>query len=384
MDMGGDPTGYDGDDRGDGMGGMDDGRQHDDGGGMDGMDGMDGMEGGSQGEETDEEDMDEIERHIGENPLMARVHEAMHIQLKNQDERAELELREREEELRRFKKKREDTGVELYGVQQQLAKLQLSLEEKHNTLTAIQNESERSEVERQRANEEHMAAKEELVEEQKQMQKNQTDLDALNATVRQVEEYAEEMKSEILVTRRATYKAEENIQGLEKGKKHQDVYIDTLNEQLKRLQESLALFDAQFESQRQETKTALDTLLDASKEMESISFEKQQLMQQWKSSLIGMQRRDEALQATNEALREQEERGITIQSEVDGFKHSIAAAQSESEKLTGIMTKLESESRFLQEKLSAIREDRRKVAERYVPRGRARERERERDVVGLW
>ena len=73
--------------------------------------------------------------------------------------------------------------------------------------------------------------------------------------------YNEEMKSEIAVTRRATYKAEENVAGLEKGKKEQDLYIDTLNEQLKGLHERLALYEAQLVSQRQETKVEWCPLL---------------------------------------------------------------------------------------------------------------------------
>ena len=36
--------------------------------------------------------------------------------------------------------------------------------------------------------------------------------------------------------------------------------------------------------------------------MQAINFEKKQLLQQWKTSLIGMQRRDEALRATEDAL----------------------------------------------------------------------------------
>ncbi len=39
------------------------------------------------------------------------------------------------------------------------------------------------------------------------------------------------MKDEILVTRRATYKAEEAVSGLEKDKGRQDLFIDRLMEQ---------------------------------------------------------------------------------------------------------------------------------------------------------
>lgn len=56
----------------------------------------------------------------------------------------------------------------------------------------------------------------------------QVELDRLGATLRQVEEYNEKVKSEIAVTRRATYAAEEAISKMEKEKKEQDLLIDQL------------------------------------------------------------------------------------------------------------------------------------------------------------
>lgn len=46
-----------------------------------------------------------------------------------------------------------------------------------------------------------------------------------------MELYNEEMKDEILVTRRATYKAEEAVSRLEKDKGRQDLFIDRLMDQ---------------------------------------------------------------------------------------------------------------------------------------------------------
>ena len=118
------------------------------------------------------------------------------------------------------------------------------------------------------------------MEEKKQLFKNQSELDALSATLRQVELYNEEMKSEIAVTRRATTKAEENVQNVERIKKGQDIFIDKLNEQLKKLDEQLALHEAQLLAQRSETGGAQSTLAEAAAEMESVAFEKKQLLQQ--------------------------------------------------------------------------------------------------------
>jgi uncharacterized coiled-coil protein SlyX len=65
------------------------------------------------------------------------------------------------------------------------------------------------------------------------------------ATLRQIEEYNEGMKNEISITRRATYKAEEDVQKLEKEKSHQDILIDKLQENLKSLHQATALRSAQ-------------------------------------------------------------------------------------------------------------------------------------------
>ncbi len=56
-----------------------------------------------------------------------------------------------------------------------------------------------------------------------QVEKHQMELDRLGATLKQIETYNEEMKSEIAVTRRAAYAAEGAVQKLEKEKLHQDL-----------------------------------------------------------------------------------------------------------------------------------------------------------------
>jgi hypothetical protein len=56
----------------------------------------------------------------------------------------------------------------------------------------------------------------------------QRELDRLGSNLQQVEAYNESMKSEIAVTRRAAYAAEEAMQKLEKEKQHQDYLIDDM------------------------------------------------------------------------------------------------------------------------------------------------------------
>lgn len=63
-----------------------------------------------------------------------------------------------------------------------------------------------------------------------------------------MEVYNTQMKSEIAVTRRTTYRAEEAVGILEKDKKRQDHLIDQINEEIKRMKEQEALLAAQLHS----------------------------------------------------------------------------------------------------------------------------------------
>ena len=234
---------------------------------------------------------------------MDRIQWALHKQLKGSYDVARMTLSEQTEELSRAKAAREDIGVQLYQMQQQLAKLQMNLEKVHENHSIIAQMREAAEDDQRKVREAYKGTYGEVSGQRQKVAKHQAELDQLATTLRQVEAYNEQMRSEIAVTRRATYKAEEAITQLEGGKVQQDVLIDAINEKLKRSQEQLALYEAQLLAQQQETGAAGNTLKEASAEMEAIHFEKKQLLSQWKTALIGMGRRDEALKATEEAIR---------------------------------------------------------------------------------
>jgi coiled-coil domain-containing protein 40 len=67
--------------------------------------------------------------------------------------RLEVELREISEDADRARKQREDLGVELYGMQQQLARLQSQLETTHNNSHLIGDIRKKSELDLERLRE---------------------------------------------------------------------------------------------------------------------------------------------------------------------------------------------------------------------------------------
>jgi len=322
--------------------------------------------------EGGEED-DDVSMLDPEHPMLARVQEALTRQMSNAYDKQKQKVSEQTEELARQKRRREDVGVQLYQVQQQLAKLQMNLEKVHENEALIGQIREGAEADLGEIRAVYAESLDSVKDQRGRSGKYQAELDQLAATIRQVEAFNEQMKSEIAVTRRATYKAEEAIAKLENSKKGQDMLIDSLNERLKREQEQLALTEAQLISQRKETSAAGRTMADANAEMESIRFEKRQLMQQWKTALVGMERRNEALQATEEAMRKQREQEIAIESEVAGMRRGIKVEEEKNETLTTMANKLEVELRGVDAAIEAARQKRAAAEERLSMIGKSLE-----------
>jgi hypothetical protein len=79
--------------------------------------------------------------------------------------------------------------------------------------------------------------------------------------------------------------------------------VNRLEEKESRLKEDIALYEWQLTNQLKESKTAKAALNEAKMETEAIEKEKNQLMQNWTSCLIGMKRRDEAYAQMSDAIR---------------------------------------------------------------------------------
>ena len=79
----------------------------------------------------------EVIREFGNNPLMQRAQQALLKQLKESNYRLKTDLIAKIEDKKRVSQEREILGVQLYGLQQQLARIQVTLETAHNEYNGI-------------------------------------------------------------------------------------------------------------------------------------------------------------------------------------------------------------------------------------------------------
>jgi coiled-coil domain-containing protein 40 len=315
--------------------------------------------------EHETEEDDDMAQMDPDHPLLERVQQAIYSQLSKYEEKLLLQVREREEQAAREIKRREDAGVELYTAQQHLAKLQAMYEGSEENLGIIQGLREESERNLKHAKSEYERNQDQHRTQQRNMEQHQSELEVVSRTLKKLDLYNEELRSKILVAKRTTLKSEKDIIQQEMEKKRQDFFIDHLTEKLRKLQEKRAMYDAQLKTQQKETNSAVQTLQDAQTEMEAIQFEKRQLLNQWKSSLMGLKKRDDMLGEIENAIQKNNEQMAIMNTEIVGFKRTLRNAQEEGENLTSVLNKLEHEMDYIKRQIAVVADQKDKLSDTY-------------------
>ena len=205
--------------------------------------------------------------------------------------------------MRKANKEREEIGAQLYNFQQELGKLQASVTKCQGSVEEARVERERAETETATVKSEFTTLTNKVVEERAKTAEFKKEFEQLSATVAQLEAHHGELKSKLAVSKRETFKAEEDANKFETMKQEQDLLIDKLNLQIKQTEDRLAFVEAQLIAQKKETEAAAETLKEASKGMEDIQHDKKMLLQRWKSSIIAIAKRDEMQHAKDEEIK---------------------------------------------------------------------------------
>ena len=311
------------------------------------------------------DDAEDLIRTIGQNPLMKPVQDALMRQLRSRRDELAADIRDQQELLRRAKAEREQVGVTLYGLQQKLAQMQLSLESLHARASASAEERGKEDRETVLLREEAAQRQRRIVHDKETLRENKEQVNALRDAVLQVERFGAEMRSEILVQRRATYKAEETVGELEKRKQAQDEEIDGLTRKVAQVKEDVGLVDAQIASQRNETAAAEETLKEAAEGMKAVSAERKELMSKWKAVLGSVEKRDEALSAMRRSIVEVKETHEAVRAEIRGTKRQTVQEQTKNEQLMEIKVRIERAQKGVAEQLKATSRENARLMSQY-------------------
>ncbi|KAL7468918.1 hypothetical protein ACHAXS_009162 [Conticribra weissflogii] len=299
------------------------------------------------------------------NPMMERVRSTLKEQLIQTRDRIKLELREQEEALKKSKRAREDAGVELYGFQQQLSRLQ-------TTLKAIDKRYDAAAEERLKGQQKLVDVKKQVEEKSnraeelgKEAAKRQHELDALLEKIRQAKSYNESMKSEVAITRTVAKKTKDDVIARAKDKLDQDTYIDRLHAEVSRHEEEIAITEAQLKEQTKQSAEAEKMIRETIDGLDKLASEKKRLVQQWNSSVVALGRRDQAVAAATKALKKVQDSTKDTEIENTRLLRDIDALQESNDGLKMSKDRLDNEIAFTESNISKVRSNLTSLSEKF-------------------
>ncbi|NXP79160.1 CCD40 protein, partial [Ramphastos sulfuratus] len=121
-----------------------------------------------------------------------------------------------------------------------------------------------------------------------------------------------------------------------------DLLLDRLTRKAFELQEQIALFEAQFVAQAEDTKVTRQAVNEACMEVQAINMEKKRLMKHWNSSLAGMKQRDEAYVAAQELLSKYRLELKSLEADIRGCRKSIRKEEEKNELLVTCLSRSQS------------------------------------------
>jgi len=234
---------------------------------------------------------------------LERVRLTLREQLIQTRDRIKLELLEQEEALKKSKREREDADVKLDGMQRQLSRLQTNLQtmdQRYEEVFQKRVESQHDAVEIKQLYAKKVQKDADL---SKEASTGQNELDSILLKIRQAKQYNDEMKSEVAATRTMAKKKKEDLKAQAKQKLSQDTYIDGLNAEVTRLEDDIALTEAQLRAQKEQSADANKMIRETNSALENLAAEQKRLVQQWNSSVNALGRRDQALAAATKELK---------------------------------------------------------------------------------
>ncbi|XP_014787815.1 coiled-coil domain-containing protein 40 [Octopus bimaculoides] len=287
-----------------------------------------------------------------DHPKMIRFQTSLKNYLTKMMEKTKLELLEVTKPLKLLKQEKEDVGVHLYGLQQELASKQMHLEEEQDKYTTFKGVRYREEALVKNTKQICSSSQSELILSRKHANSLRQDVENMEIHRFYLKQTKQEVGGDIKLLMRAVEKTTTDIAMAETEQKRQDFFVDRLVKRTNKLRNDIALYDTQYKLQLEETKNIRNILHDAELQLSLINQEKKLINHNWSKSLLGMKKRDEAYSAALDALRQLQEQMMVLKSDVYGYKKSTMQEQQENEKLTQILNKGQREVDMIREQLN--------------------------------
>nr|CDS29578.1 coiled coil domain containing protein 40 [Hymenolepis microstoma] len=269
-----------------------------------------------------------------DHPLMKRFQDALKRMLKDHLSKAELELKEKSEDLKRSKTIHLELGSELYNAQQELSKFQGQLQKKREENIECQAKREKMDELLVTLRQQLKKTQEEYDIECKKMLKMREEVDNLALRLFYLNNAKLEVKSDISIMKRAAEKVNTELTKAEEVKLHQDMIAHRMQRTVDQLTEDVELLKEQVIAAEEELRSGEIVLKNMESQVMGIKSDRKRLMTHWTTSLIGLQRRNEAYAELMQDFQKKQDELTLVNAETEGIKKDITKEQEKHERLT--------------------------------------------------
>nr|CAD7396560.1 unnamed protein product [Timema cristinae] len=270
-------------------------------------------------------------------PLMKRFQAALKSHLERQLLRLSEEVLELEAALKGKQTEREDLGVELYNVQQEVTKQQRLLDNYHDTLDSMIKTRQETETRVHTARMRHRAEAEKLNKAERKEEELRSELESLMLLEKQFSDWEKDMESDLTVSQRISEKTKVDKKQLADDKRRQDIFLLKLMTEVSNLSSQNSLLDTQFRVKDCERATIGQTVADANADLQALGQEQHRLLQSWNGVVINIKQRDRVYEGVQKELEKAKEQFLNVNSEIEGLKKSCTGEMELNEKLTLVL-----------------------------------------------
>ncbi|RTG86726.1 uncharacterized protein DC041_0013022 [Schistosoma bovis] len=227
----------------------------------------------------------------------------------------------------------------------------LNLDNKHNEYAEYHGRYENAQNKLTTLREMYQTSVKTMLQETKKMHSMRDEVDALCLRLYYLNKAKEDVGGDLLVLQRAVEKVHTDLSKFEDEKLRQDLSVDRMQTKVDQLKDDINLYEAQIVAQEIEMNTSQNLLYEAEAQIVAINVDKAHLLTQWKTSLLGLQRRNEAYADLLAAYNKLKEELLVLENEQNAYKLSINKEQETHERLTGLQNKNESDLNTLRKQL---------------------------------
>lgn len=291
------------------------------------------------------------------------LQENLHQQLSKNYDSVDVNVLEFKDRKKKLKEDLEDVGFNLYNFQKRLANLHLKIRIASNAFEKnheIRKEKEDKLITKQAEFEMKNKEYSNLIHKYEQLRE---ELENLNNSIREIEEKNQNKLSDLVIMKRMAYKAEQDVKQKEITKQDQDFYINNLIEKMSNIKEKIERIESQIRAQKEETKKAQLAVYQASFEDSRLNFEREQLLKDWDSAVIGVKFRILTLERIQKATEVQENEIRALNNEIQKIKADQQEQKQITESRMRVLKRMEDRIQSISDKIFEIQKQKKKLAD---------------------